>query len=279
MKIPEQSQYQLIAECIEYLREHQLWQPSLQALADALHKSPHHLQRTFREWAGISPKKFLQYLTKQYAKQALLNNQPVTHTALDVGLSGSGRLHDLMITFEALTPGEIRQQGAHVEIHYGLGLTPVGQALIGWTTRGICHLGFIDEAPMSAIQALKNEWSRAHFMQDDRAAQEWLVRIFYPDQQPMPLHLLLKASPFQLKIWEALINSPADHPLSYSELASSADSPQAQRAVGAAMAANTIAYLIPCHRVIRQDGNLGQYRWGITRKQALLAWEAAKYQE
>lgn len=272
---PQNQHYRLVEKAIQLLKANQQQQPSLQELADKLGVSPYYLQRTFKEWAGISPKRFLQYLTKEHALAALKQNHSTTEASLCCGLSGTSRLHDLMISCEAMTPGEIRQQGAGLEIYYGWGQTPVGTALVAWTQRGICQLGFIDNDQEQTIFQLKTEWPKAVFVPENGEAQRLLEKIFKPGTGDNEVRLLIKGTNFQLKVWEALINSAPADLLSYSDLAAAVGKPQAQRAIGSAMAANRIGFLIPCHRVLRNDGTIGQYRWGSTRKQALLAWESA----
>jgi AraC family transcriptional regulator of adaptative response/methylated-DNA-[protein]-cysteine methyltransferase len=241
-------QYELVARAIRYLRAHARQQPGLAELAAAVHLSEHHLQRVFAAWAGISPKRFLQYLSKAHALAALREAQDVVGAAEASGLSGAGRLHDLMVSCEAMTPGEIRSGGAGVDLAWGHAVTPFGMALAGWTPRGICHLAFLDDDSTRSLEALRASWPAARWRQDDADAQR------------------LKA---------ALLKLPCGRCASYTQLAALAGRPRAQRAVGSALAANTIAYLIPCHRVIRENGESGHYRWGDERKSAMLAWEAA----
>jgi AraC family transcriptional regulator of adaptative response/methylated-DNA-[protein]-cysteine methyltransferase len=236
------------------------------------------LQRVFSEWVGISPKRFLQYLTKTYALNQLQHSATVFDTVFNAGLSAPSRLHDLLVTCEAMTPAEIRNQGAGLQISYGCGNTPFGQAVIGWTTRGMCYFAFEDDLHMIA-----QHWLNATFQRDDAQAQAWCKQIFAqsvsePTQQTQQtrLHLLLKGTNFQIKVWEALLRTQAGQLVSYGQLAQQAGSPQAARAVGSAMANNLLAYFIPCHRVIRETGEFNQYRWGIERKLALIGWEAVQ---
>jgi AraC family transcriptional regulator of adaptative response/methylated-DNA-[protein]-cysteine methyltransferase len=263
-----------VAQAIRYLRAHAHQQPSLAEVARAVHLSEHHLQRVFAAWAGISPKRFLQYLSKEHALQALREAQDVLEAAQTSGLSGPGRLHDLLVSSEAMTPGEIRSAGAGVSVAWGQADTPFGMALAGWTPRGICYLAFLDADVAQRLQELHTAWPAAELRQDDAGAQALLDRVFPGTPQPGRLHLLLRGTNFQLKVWEALLRLPPGRRVSYTQLAALAGAPKAQRAVGSALAANTIAYLIPCHRVIRESGDSGQYRWGGERKAALLAWEA-----
>ncbi|MDX1336102.1 MAG: methylated-DNA--[protein]-cysteine S-methyltransferase [Gammaproteobacteria bacterium] len=269
-------QYETIARAIEYIRAHAREQPSLAEIAQAVNLSEHHLQRIFTEWAGISPKRFLQFLTKEHAKQALNQSKDVLTTTLEAGLSSPGRLHDLMVTCEAMTPGEIRSHGKGISITYGIAETPFGQALIGWTTRGICYLAFCENNCLSQEKDLFAQWPEAVFARKDSYAEKMSGQIFSEKSENQKLHLLLNGTNFQIKVWEALLNIAPSELVSYDTLAKLAGSPAALRAVGSAMAANKIAYLIPCHRVIRKEGSFGNYRWGNERKLAIHAWEAAR---
>lgn len=266
--------YVVVAHAIEFLRANALRQPSLTEIADFVHLSEFHLQRVFSLWAGISPKRFLQYLTKEHAKQALRDSADVLAVSAATGLSGGGRLHDLMVACEAMTPGEIKAAGEGVAVGFGLAPTPFGGVLIGWTARGICHLEFGDSDPAAGVVALAARWPRARLTRDDVEAVRLVKRIFVPRAGQGPLPVLLRGTNFQIKVWEALIRIEPSRIVSYGQLASMAGVPKAQRAVGGALAANHLAYLIPCHRVIRESGEIGNYRWGSNRKAAMLAREA-----
>lgn len=270
--------YRQVARAIEFIRAQAAAQPSLAEIAQAVGMSEHHFQRVFAQWAGVSPKRFLQYLTKEHAKQALRRSADVLGAALDAGLSGPGRLHELMVHCEAMTPGEVRALGAGVTLAAGWADTPFGAALLGWTPRGLCHLAFCDEDEHEARwRELQTHWPRATLVRDDAGAAAWAARVFPAAiATAQPLHLLLRGSAFQLKVWEALLRTEPGQVLSYRQLAALAGVPKAPRAVGSALAANTLGYLIPCHRVIRETAELGQYRWGLPRKAALQAWEAAR---
>jgi AraC family transcriptional regulator of adaptative response/methylated-DNA-[protein]-cysteine methyltransferase len=267
-------QYAVVARAIDYLRRHALQQPSLAEVAQAVHLSEFHLQRVFAAWAGISPKRFLQYLTKEHARQALQASQDLLSVTVASGLSSAGRLHDLMVSCEAMTPGEIRRGGAGLSLGWGQALTPFGAALVGWTPRGLCYLAFLEGDAAARQTELQTCWPAAEYRRDDAQAQQWMDRVFTRIPQPGTLHLVLRGTNFQLKVWEALLRVEPARVVSYSQLAQLAGAPKAQRAVGSALAANTIAYLIPCHRVIRETGEVGHYRWGPERKAAMLAWEA-----
>ena len=242
-----------------------------------MHLSEQRLQRIFAAWAGISPKRFLQYLTKEHARQALKHSSDILSVALESGLSGPGRLHDLMVTCEAMTPGEIKRLGQGVSIGHGIAATPFGDALLGWTSRGVCYLAFCDGDGTVHQRELCSQWPEAIFIRDDTAAIRLAHRIFASEPKPGELHLVLRGTNFQVKVWEALLNIRPSQLVSYSQLASMVDSPRAQRAVGSAVAANTIGFLIPCHRVIRESGESGRYRWGGNRKIAIQAWEAGQH--
>lgn len=270
--------YAVVAQAIRHLQQQAAArrQPTLAELAAAVQLSEHHLQRVFSRWAGISPKRFMQYLNKERALQALRQAPDVLAASLQAGLSGPGRLHDLLVSCEAMSPGEIRSGGAGLSVGWGQGPTPLGQALLAWTARGLCHLAFLDDAGEAAQQELRALWPAAHLQRDDAQAAQWLRRVFPAAPQAGRLHLLLRGTNFQLKVWEALLRVPPGQCVSYGQLAALAGAPRASRTVGSALAANAVAFLIPCHRVIRESGEIGQYRWGAPRKAALLAWEAAR---
>ncbi|MCP4598166.1 methylated-DNA--[protein]-cysteine S-methyltransferase [Neptuniibacter sp.] len=268
--------YDQIATAIRFLRDRASEQPSLAEVAEQVGLSECHFQRLFSQWAGVSPKRFLQFLTKERAKQALAESTSVFQATLESGLSGPGRLHDLMVSCEAMTPGEIKAQGEGLEIGYGEALTPFGRALVAWTSRGVCYLAFFSNDATAYEQELKSEWPKADFSRDNSAACDLMERVFINTSAQKPLHLLLKGTNFQLKVWEALLRVGEGELVSYSQLAAMAGSPKASRAVGSAMAANKIGFLIPCHRVIRESGESGHYRWESERKLAMQGWEAAK---
>ncbi|HMN30385.1 MAG TPA: methylated-DNA--[protein]-cysteine S-methyltransferase [Caldilineaceae bacterium] len=274
----ESTDYQRIAEAIEYLDTNYRNQPELDDLAAHLHLSPFHLQRLFTRWAGISPKRFVQYLTVQHAKQRLNAAQSVLDAALDAGLSGPGRLHDLLVVTEAVTPGEYKSKGAGLTIRYGRHTTPFGDCLLAATERGVCKLAFVgEEGWAAAVDDLRQQWGGATLVQDPAYTQPLLDLIFPPAsaQGERKLNLLLKGTNFQLKVWEALLRIPPGDTTSYEAVAKAIGQPEAARAVGGAVGSNSIAYLIPCHRVIRKSGVIQDYHWGATRKKAILLWEAA----
>ncbi len=268
--------YLRVERAIEFLARHVEEQPSLKALTDYMGVSEYHFQRIFTRWAGISPKRFLQYLTKEHAKK-LLAEYSVEESALRAGLSSKSRLHDLMVTCEAMTPGEYRQQCRGMQITFGIHPTPFGECLIAVTPRGICKLSFIENGKTAlAIAELQEEWSLAHFQRDEALTRPCVDAIFRAhDGAHKPVHLLLKGTAFQLKVWEALINIPNGALTTYESIARDVGSPAAVRAVGSAVGKNNLAWVIPCHRVIRKTGEWSHYRWGVQRKQAMIGWESA----
>ncbi len=264
--------YQRIARVIQYLDEHHLDQPSLDELASVVRLSASHFHRLFRDWAGITPKDFLQCLTAEHAKQRLAASATVLDAALDSGLSGPGRLHDLTVTLEAATPGEIRRGGAGMNIRWGEVETPFGQAILGWTERGICHLEFLDQEEKGTPSSIVAEWPSANLEADRSGAEQWREEIF--SGNGTSLKALVKGTDFQVKVWRALVQIPSGQLLSYSGLAGRLGSPGAARSVGSACGKNGIGFLIPCHRIIRETGIVTGYRWGDARKRAMLAWES-----
>jgi AraC family transcriptional regulator of adaptative response/methylated-DNA-[protein]-cysteine methyltransferase len=272
--------YLRIEQAIAYLDKHYKDQPGLEEIAASLGLSEFHFQRLFTHWAGVSPKRFLQYLTKESAKGLLDQSENLLDTTVQVGLSSLGRLHDLFVTTEAVTPGEYKSRGVGLSIRYGIHPTPFGKCLIGVTERGICHLGFVQASEGEAIDALVSEWTEAEMIEDHRSTARLVAPIFLlNERQQTPLHLHLRGTNFQLKVWEALLEVPAGAVTTYEQLAAQIGKPTASRAVGTAVGHNPIAVLIPCHRVIRKVGGFGNYRYGTPRKMALLAREFMSLQE
>ncbi|WP_439101796.1 methylated-DNA--[protein]-cysteine S-methyltransferase [Congregibacter sp.] len=270
---PENDHYRLVADAIGYLREHQREQPDLRSLARAMDTSESHLQRVFSSWAGVSPKRFLQIITRQYAVEALRDEASVLDASFHAGLSGPGRLHDLTLSCDAMTPGEIANHGKGIALEYGWGDSPFGPAFVAWSPRGVCQLSFNAVHDPGVLRAFKDDWRGATRIENARAAAALLQQIFANPLKRGKLHLLLRGTNFQVKVWEALMQVAPGKLVSYKQLGALADTGQAHRAVGSAMARNRIAYLIPCHRVIRQGGDWGNYRWGLERKLALHVWE------
>ncbi len=270
--------YARVEQAIRFLQEHFREQPSLAQAAAHVGLSEHHFQRIFSRWAGISPKRFLQFLTKEHAKQLLAHSRSVLDTTYDVGLSSPGRLHHLLITCEAVTPGEQRQRGAGLTIRYGFHPSPFGECLLGVTERGICWLSFTpQEGRERELRELRESWAAATFQEDPQATGRLVARIFPPNGRiAPPLHLFVRGTNFQIKVWEALLRIPPGFVLAYADVARWVGQPKAARAVGNAVAQNLVSYLIPCHRVLRSNGQISRYRWDSQRKRALLAWEAAQ---
>lgn len=273
--------YQLVEKAIHFFVENQYSQPSLTQLASHVGVSESFLQRVFSEWVGLSPKQFLQYLTNERAK-SYLNEMSVNAASLESGLSGSGRLHDLLLLCEGMTPGEFKRYGEGLMIHYGAGMSPFGLCFMAQTDRGVCKIAFYDgEQQFSNYEdELRREWPRATLI-EDQAKVAHTLSIIFPAQrslsdQPQPLRLLLKGTPFQIKVWEALLNIDEGQLCSYQMLAEQIKAPSSVRAVASAIAKNNIGYLIPCHRVIKSSGAFNQYRWGADRKMAMIGWEQAK---
>lgn len=269
--------YERIEKVIRYLDEHFEDQPSLSTLARVAGLSEFHFHRLFSRWAGITPKGFLKFMTSACAKDLLRQSRSVLDAAFGAGLSGPGRLHDLLVSVEGVTPGEFKAKGLGTQIRYGIHSSPFGSCLIAMTDRGICHLSFLDKKDRKAvINELRAEWPNAKIVHEPVSTGEVVSRIFQSPSngQQGSLRTFLVGSPFQLKVWEALIRIPAGMVASYGDIARSIGTPGLARAVGTAIGSNRVAYLIPCHRVIRETGAFGEYRWGALRKSAILAWEA-----
>ncbi|WP_269524792.1 methylated-DNA--[protein]-cysteine S-methyltransferase [Coraliomargarita parva] len=270
--------YDRIARIIEYLDSHHTRQPDLTELASMAGLSPHHFHRLFTRWAGATPKEFLQALTFAHSRKRLADGHPLLETALDSGLSGPGRLHDLCLKLEAASPGEIRSGGAGWTLKVGYADTPFGTARIAQSPRGLCALAFETSPTETSLNTTIRElWPNAGFVRDDEMAQAWANRIFHPTGTVRPeqsLRAHVRATPFQIRVWQALLAVPEGALSTYGRIAHAIGKEGAARAVGNAIGSNPIAYLIPCHRVIRETGALGGYRWGRTRKTAMLAREA-----
>ena len=277
METQEAINYQRIAEAITYLKDNFKAQPNLDEVAEKVHISPFHFQRMFTDWAGISPKKFLQYLSIDYAKNLLKQNRAtLADTAFETGLSGTSRLHDLFMNIEGMTPAEYKNGGQSLNINYSFAETPFGQILIASTHKGICYMAFADDMT-AGFELLAAQFPNANYNQMVDTAQQNALYIFTQDWQKLnQVKLHLKGTPFQLKVWEALLRIPMGGLTDYGSLAQSIQVPNASRAVGSAVGSNPVAFLIPCHRVIRSTGDFGQYHWGAVRKTAMIGWEAAQ---
>lgn len=267
--------YERIAQAIAFMRQNHLSQPDLVTVAQHVHLSEYHFQRLFTQWAGISPKRFLQYLTVEYAKSKITQTKSLLDLTVDVGLSSPGRLHDLFVNLEAMSPGEFKAQGEGLQIRYGVHDTPFGKSLIATTARGICNLHFLGPH-QDAEEVLRLDWRKAEIIRDPKATQEISDHIFNPTfSNSKPLRLFVKGTNFQVQIWRSLLRIPFGGMTTYQTVAEMIGRPTATRAVGNAVGNNPVAYLIPCHRVIRESGGLGGYHWGIERKTAILSWEAS----
>jgi AraC family transcriptional regulator of adaptative response/methylated-DNA-[protein]-cysteine methyltransferase len=271
--------YQRVELALAYLEEHYQEQPSLASIADYIGLSEYHFQRLFTRWVGISPKRFLQYLTKEHAKELLDRCVPVLDVAYETGLSGPGRLHDLFVHCEAVTPGEYKLHGQGLTIHYGFHPSPFGECLLGVTERGICGLAFVNQGNrLDAFNDFRRRWKNARLVEDARQTAPIVERVFSPTPTAngSSLKLYLNGTNFQIKVWEALLRIPPGSVTTYQQIAEGIGMPGAARAVGQAVGSNPVAYIIPCHRVIRKMGVIGGYRWGSTRKKAILGWEMAR---
>ncbi len=271
--------YARIEQVIYYLEQHASQQPSLSEIAASIHLSEYHFQRLFTRWVGISPKRFLQFLTKENAKQLLEKSASILEATYQVGLSSPGRLHDLFITWEAVTPGEYKQRGASLTIDYGFHPTPFGEVLLGMTERGICNLSFVMSGDHNAaLNELRRAWPNARLSEKPSMTAPVVDHIFNPAVRgnQTPLRVYMCGSNFQLKVWEALLRVPAGSVVSYRDIASHLGDPKYSRAVGNALARNPVAVLIPCHRVIHSLGEFGNYHYGEQRKKVMLGWEMAK---
>jgi len=269
--------YQRIEQAIRYLEANFQRQPELAEIAASVHLSEYHFQRLFTHWVGISPKRYLQFLTKESAKSWLKASASLLEAAYASGLSGPGRLHDLFVTCEAVTPGEFKHKGEGLEITYGIHPSPFGECLLAVTGRGICSLMFVPGRDReAALAAFRHDWQKAELSEDPARTRPLLEQVFSsPSEKSLPLHLL--GTNFQMKVWEALLRIPAGALTTYTAVAQSIGRPTAARAVSNAVAHNPIAYIIPCHRVIRESGEMGGYRYGIPRKRAMLEWETARF--
>jgi len=267
--------YQQVAKAIDYIHTHYQEQPSLEKLAAAVNMSPFHFQRLFTEWAGVSPKNFLQYTTIGYAKELLKTEQAsLFDTALDAGLSGTGRLHDLFIKIEGMTPGEFKNGGAHLTLNYSIAETPFGKIIIASSGKGVCYISFC-ENDLEATDSLHAAFPNSKLIQFTDEYQQAALFVFQQDWADISaVKLHLKGTAFQLKVWDALLRIPKGRLTTYKSIARSIGKPDASRAVGTAIGSNPVAFLIPCHRVIRGDGEIGGYMWGETRKRAIIGWEA-----
>jgi len=272
--------YTRVRRAVEFMTENWQDQPSLEAIAAHAGLSPAHFQRLFKRWAGISPKGFLQAITLDHARALLRDSASVLDTTYEVGLSSPARLHDLFVDYEAMTPGEYKQRGDGIEMAYGFHECPFGRALIMATPRGVSGLAFADggEEEEAALADMTARWPKASFTADPSHTGSYAGRIFTPElwQEADPLKIVLIGTDFEIRVWEALLQVPMGRAVTYSDIALHLDNPKASRAVGSAVGRNPISFVVPCHRVLRKGGGLGGYHWGITRKRAIIGWEAAQ---
>ncbi len=277
MKEQNNINFERITQAIGYLKDNFKDQPNLDEVAGKVHLSPFHFQKLFTDWAGVSPKKFLQYLSIQHAKKLLAStSSTLFDTALQTGLSGTGRLHDLFISIEGMTPGEYKNGGENLSINYSFAQTPFGVILAASTPKGICHLAFADNET-DAVNVLMQKFPNALYKHlQDTHHQKAFTAFLHEPSSAEKIKLHLKGTAFQLKVWEALLNIPAGNLVTYGSIAKIIASPKASRAVGSAVGDNPVAYIIPCHRVIQSTGVLGNYHWGSNRKAAMVGWEMAK---
>ncbi|MEB2784937.1 methylated-DNA--[protein]-cysteine S-methyltransferase [Algoriphagus persicinus] len=269
--------YQRIAEAITYIQTNFKSQPSLEQIAAQVHLSPFHFQRMFSDWAGVSPKKFMQYLSVEYAKQLLQGKEATLfEAAQETGLSGTGRLHDLFVKIEGMTPGEFKNGGENLHINYSFAESPFGQIIVASTRKGICHLAFFSDQDEGEAK-MKSRFPTARYQQlVDHIQQEALFIFQYDWSKINQIKLHLQGTPFQLKVWDALLKIPQGNLTTYGAIAKEIEKPKASRAIGTAIGSNPVAFLIPCHRVIQSSGTIGGYMWGSTRKSAIIGWEAAQ---
>jgi AraC family transcriptional regulator, regulatory protein of adaptative response / methylated-DNA-[protein]-cysteine methyltransferase len=271
------SDYSYVKRAVAFISKNWRDQPSLEAIATEVNVSPGHLQRVFTRWAGISPKAFLQALTLDHARAMLRDSASILDTAYEVGLSGPSRLHDLFITHDGMTPGEYKLQGRGLVIHYGFHPCPFGNALVMVTIQGLCGLAFADEGEeASALADMKSRWPNASYREDSARTAPFAGRIFNTDlwHADTPLRVVLIGTDFEIRVWETLLRIPVGKASTYSDIAAHLGKPKAARAVGAAVGKNPISFVVPCHRVLDKSGGLCGYHWGLTRKQAILGWEA-----
>lgn len=278
MKGPEHVNYERIAKAIDYINRHFKEQPNLDDVAANVHLSPFHFQRLFTDWAGISPKKFLQYTSLTYAKRILRENGGMTlfDAAYETGLSGTSRLHDLFVKIEGMTPAEYKNGGKDLVIRYDFFDSPFGSVIAASTHKGVCHMAFYEEVDRAAAM-LKAKFPNATLQRKSDALQQNALAIFNSDWRKLSnIKLHLKGSEFQIKVWEALLKIPMGRLVTYGTIARQIDRPTAARAVGTAIGSNPVAFLIPCHRVIQSSGSFGGYMWGAIRKSAMIGWEGAQ---
>ncbi len=276
---PEGSDYDTVSRVIELVTEEYRDQPGLEDIARRLGQSPTQLQKTFTRWAGLSPKAFLQAVTLDHAKRLIARDGlPLLEASLEVGLSGPGRLHDLFVTHEAMSPGEWKSKGEGLVIRYGFHASPFGRALVMATERGLAGLAFSDGDDEASFRDMADRWPNARYVADQDATAPYAARVFEPNawNSDQPLRVVLIGTDFQVRVWESLLKIPLGRAVTYSDIACDIGQPTASRAVGAAVGRNPISFVVPCHRAVGKSGALTGYHWGLTRKRAMLGWEAAR---
>jgi AraC family transcriptional regulator of adaptative response/methylated-DNA-[protein]-cysteine methyltransferase len=277
-----ESDYAIVRRAINFLSTHWTDQPSLETLAEHLGLSPAHCQRLFKRWCGLSPKEFVQSITVDHARNLLAGSASVLETAYEVGLSGAGRLHDLFVSHEAMTPGDYKRRGEGIAMSYGFHASPFGEALLMATERGVAGLAFVDEdkgqTRAEALADMRRRWPLATYVEAPKKTAPYARQIFDPAKwsSAQPVRLVMIGSDFDVRVWETLLKIPMGRAVSYADIARHLGHPNASRAVGTAVGRNPISFVVPCHRVLRGDGNLGGYHWGLTRKRALIGWETGR---
>lgn len=282
IELQSSSDYEIVEKALQFLGDNYLRQPSLAETAEHVGMSEYHFQRVFSRWAGVSPKRFLQFLTKEHARELLDLSVTVLDAAYQSGLSGPGRLHDLFVNLDAVTPGEYKMRGAGLDIYYGFHPSPFGECMLALTERGICSLGFVLHADhQQLLDELHQRWPAAAIYSDPSQTALYADSIFNSskDSDSTKLKLFLHGTNFQIKVWEALLRIPSGWVSTYETIAGLIGNPKSARAVGQAVGANPISFIIPCHRVIRKIGDFGDYHWGKARKKAILGWEFAALQQ
>lgn len=283
--LPSERDYELIKRSIRFLTQSWREQPSLEALARHLNLSPTHCQRLFKRWCGLSPKEFTSAIAVDHARGLLAGSASVLDASLDSGLSGGGRLHDLFVSHEAMTPGEFKRSGAGLEMAYGFHATPFGEALAMVTERGLAGLAFVDGeqggSRADALAEMMRRWPACRFCEAPDRTASYVTQLFGPaeDGNARPVRLVLIGTDFEVRVWETLLKIPPCRAVSYGDIARHLGCPKAARAVGTAVGRNPISFVVPCHRVMRSDGGLGGYHWGITRKRAIIGWETGRLAE
>jgi AraC family transcriptional regulator of adaptative response/methylated-DNA-[protein]-cysteine methyltransferase len=272
----EHPNFERVRDAIRFLRTNYRDQPRLDEVAEEVHLSEYHFQRIFSEWAGISPKKFLKYLTVESLKRDLQTTADLLEVSEKVGLSSMSRVHDLFITMESVTPAEYRNGGEGMEIHYGFHESPFGSCFIAQNHRGICAVSFVETDREAVLNEFAMKWRNARLIEAPELTRDVAEKMFDLDSLDRKFHLLVRGTPFQIKVWEALLKIPSGMVTSYGSVANAIDHSKATRAVGTAIGSNPISFLIPCHRVIRNEGIIGNYHWGPERKTAMIGWEKSR---